>query len=177
MPTPAKDSSIKELNDKFSRAKSAVVANYQGITAPELTLLRKHMRQRSVDFLVVKNTLARKAAKNTSLEVLDSHFKGPVSLVVSYDDVVAPAKALTEFAKADVKKQPEVICGVVEGKRISPDEVKALSDLPSKEVLIARMLSTFQGPTTNFARVLNGLLQKLVGTLEAIKDKKEKSGG
>lgn len=161
----------------FSRAKSVVVANYQGITAPELTLLRKHMRQRAVDFLVVKNTLARKAAKNTSLEVLDSNFKGPVSLVLSYDDVIAPAKALSEFARADVKKQPEIVCGVVEGKRISPSEVKALSDLPPKEVLIARMLSAFQGPTTNFARVLNGTLQKLVGTLEAIKDKKEKAGG
>lgn len=177
MATPAKNQAIEDLSAVFSKAKAVVIANYQGITAPELTRLRSHMRSRSIEFMVVKNTLARKAAKSTAFEVLDPSLKGPVSLVVSYHDAIAPAKALREYAKTDAKKQPEVICGVVEGKRISPEEVKAIADLPSKEVLISHMLSVFQGPTTNFARVMNGLLVKLVGTLEAIKDKKEKAGG
>ena len=162
----------------FARAKSVVLANYQGITAQELTRLRSHMHGRSVEFRVVKNTLARRASKNTPFEILDAvKLKGPISLVVSYDDLVAPAKALADYAKTDAKKKPIVICGVIEGKKISPADVQALSDLPSKEALISMMLSTFQGPTTDFVGVFNSLLRKLVGTLAAVQEKKGSTGG
>ena len=172
MPNAEKIKKVEELNGIFLKAKSAVLANYQGIEAPELTQLRSHMRGRAIDFRVIKNTLARQAAKNTPFELLDEEFSGPVSLVVSFDDPVAPAKALAEYAKSGATKSPEVICGVVEGKKVSPEEVKALADLPSKEVLISQLLATMNGPTTNFVGALNGVLRKLVGTLEAIKEKK-----
>ena len=164
---------VEELHGMFSRAKSAVVANYQGIDAEGITALRVHMRSRSVDFRVVKNTLARRAVKDTSLEVLGEDFKGPISILVGFEDAVAPAKALADFAKSDVTKSPEVICGVVEGKKVSPGEVQALAELPSREELISQMLSVFQGPTTNFAGVFSSLLRKLVGTLDAVREKKE----
>ena len=173
MANPLKIEAVKELRDIFSKAKSAVVANYQGMDARGLTALRVHMRSRSVDFRVVKNTLARRALKDTALEVLDGDFKGPISVVVGFDDAVAPAKALADFAKSDAPKAPDVICGVVEGKKISSEEVQALADLPSREELISQMLSVFQGPTTNFAGVFSSLLRKLVGTLDAIREKKE----
>ncbi len=172
VPNAEKIKKVDELSDVFQRAKAAILADYQGIDAPELTRLRRHMRAQSVDFRVVKNTLARQAAKNTAFELLDDGFRGPVSLVVSFEDPVAPAKALADFAKLGGKKNPKVLCGVVEGKKISPDEVKALADLPSKEVLISRMLAVFNGPTTNFAGVFNSLLRKLVGTLDAVREKK-----
>lgn len=178
MPNPAKEQSIKDLTSLFSRAKSVVLTNYQGITAQELTQLRTHMHRRSLDFRVVKNTLARQAAKSTKFSVLDTdELKGPISLVVSYDDIIAPAKALADYAKTDAAKKPEIIFGVLEGKKITPAEVKALSDLPSREVLISKMLSSFQGPTTGFVGVFSSLLRKLVGTLEAVKNKKEQAGG
>ena len=164
---------VKELHDVFSKATSAVVANYQGIDAQGITALRVHMRSRSVDFRVVKNTLARRAVKDTSLEVLSEDFKGPISILVGFEDAVAPAKALADFAKSDATKSPEVICGVVEGKKVSPGEVQALAELPSREELISQMLSVFQGPTTNFAGVFSSLLRKLVGTLDAVREKKE----
>lgn len=164
---------VEELHDMFSRAKSAVVANYQGIDAKGITALRVHMRSRSVDFRVVKNTLARRAVKDTSLEVLGEDFKGPISILVGFEDAVAPAKALADFSKSDATKSPEVICGVVEGKKVSPGEVQALAELPSREELISQMLSVFQGPTTNFAGVFSSLLRKLVGTLDAVREKKE----
>ena len=164
---------VKELHGMFSRAKSAVVANYQGIDAKGITALRVHMRSRSVDFRVVKNTLARRAVKDTSLEVLSEDFKGPISILVGFEDAVAPAKALADFAKSGAAKSPEVICGVVEGKKVSPGEVQALAELPSREELISQMLSVFQGPTTNFAGVFSSLLRKLVGTLDAVREKKE----
>lgn len=175
MANPVKIEAVKELHDIFSRAKSAVVANYQGIDARGITALRVHMKNRSVGFRVVKNTLARRAFKDTVLEVLGEDLKGPISIVVGFDDAVAPAKALADFAKSDAPKAPEVICGVVEGKRVSPEEVQALADLPSREELISKMLSVFQGPTTNFAGVFSSLLRKLVGTFSAIKEKKESS--
>jgi large subunit ribosomal protein L10 len=173
VPNAEKIKVVEELNGMFQKAKSAVLADYQGIDALGLTRLRRHMRAQSVDFRVVKNTLARQAAKNTPFELLDEDFKGPVSMVVSFEDAVAPAKALAEFAKSGAPKSPKVLCGVVEGKKVSPDEVKALADLPPKEVLIAQLLATMNGPTTNFVGALNGLLRKFVGTLDAIREKKE----
>ena len=172
MPNAEKIKKVEELNGIFLKAKSAVLANYQGIEAPELTQLRSHMRSRAIDFRVIKNTLARQAAKNTPFELLDEEFSGPVSLVVSFDDAVAPARALAEFSKLGTTKNPKVICGVVEGKKVSPEQVKAMADLPSKEVLISQLLATMNGPTTNFVGALSGVLRKLVGTLEAIKEKK-----
>jgi large subunit ribosomal protein L10 len=172
LPNVEKLKKVEELNGIFLRAKSAVLANYQGIEAPELTRLRSHMRSRAIDFRVIKNTLARQAAKNTPFELLDEEFSGPVSLVVSFDDAVAPAKALADFSKSGATKNPKVICGVVEGKKISPEQVKALADLPSKEELIGQLLATMNGPTTNFVGVLGGVLRKLVGTLDAVREKK-----
>jgi large subunit ribosomal protein L10 len=172
VPNTEKIKKVEELNGVFMKAKSAILANYQGIEAPELTQLRSHMRSRAIDFRVIKNTLARQAAKNTPFELLDEEFSGPVSLVVSFDDAVAPAKALEEFSKSGATKNPRVICGVVEGKKISPEQVRALADLPSKEVLISQLLAVMNGPTTQFVGALGGVLRKLVGTLEAIKEKK-----
>lgn len=172
MATPEKEKAVEELNAIFSKAKSAVLANYQGINAPEMTGLRTYMRERSVVFKVIKNTLARQAAKNTPFEALDPNLKGPVSLVASYEDAIAPAKALADYAKTGSEKQPEVLCGVLEGEVIPPEKVKELAGLPSKEVLLSKMLATMQGPTTNFAGVFHSLLRKLVGTLDAVRDKK-----
>ena len=175
MVNPVKAEMVKELHDVFSKAKSAVVANYQGMDGKGITALRVHMRSRSVDFRVVKNTLVRRAVKDTVLEVLNEDFKGPISIIVGFDDAVAPAKALADFAKSDAPKTPEVICGVVEGKKVSSEEVQAIANLPSREQLISKMLSVFQGPTTNFAGVFSSLLRKLVGTLDAIREKKGSS--
>jgi large subunit ribosomal protein L10 len=105
--------------------------------------------------------------------LLDEEFKGPVSLVVSFDDSVAPAKALADFAKSGAPKSPKVICGVVEGKKVSAEQVKAIADLPTKEVLVSQMLAVFNGPATNFVGVFSSLLRKLVGTLDAVREKKE----
>ena len=172
MANPEKQEAVKELNEVFQKATSAVLANYQGIDATSITAMRASMRGQSVEFRVVKNTLAKLAAKNTPFEVLDESFTGPVSVLVSYDDPVAPAKALADQRKVDAKKTPKVICGLVEGKMITADGVKALADLPSRDALLGQMLSVFQGPTTQFVGVFSSLLRKLVGTLDAVCEKK-----
>lgn len=174
MPTPAKEQTVKELNEIFQKAQAAVLANYQGIDAANITAMRAHMRARAVDFRVIKNTLAKKAAKNTPFEVLDADFIGPVSLAISLEDPVSPAKAMADYAGSGVEKSPKILCGFVGGKKIDSAQVKALAELPSKEVLISQMLSTFQGPTRNFAGVFSSLLRKLVGTLDAVREHKAK---
>ncbi|MGP0566895.1 50S ribosomal protein L10 [Nitrospina sp. 32_T5] len=176
MPTPVKAKEIERLNGVFAKAKSAVLANYQGLSAEQMTQLRSHMRERSLEFKVIKNTLARIAAKNTPFEVLDTSWEGPMSIIVSFDDVVAPAKALSDFAKSGAEKNPQVVCGVVDGQAVTPEQVKALADLPSKEVLISQMLSVMQGPTRNFVGVFASLQRSLVGTLDAIREKKAQQG-
>jgi large subunit ribosomal protein L10 len=172
---PEKQEAVKELNEVFQKASAAVLANYQGIDATSITAMRASMKNQSVEFRVVKNTLAKLAAKNTPFEVLDANFTGPVSVLVSYDDPVAPAKALADQRKIDSKKTPQVICGLVEGKMISAEGVAALADLPSRDALLGQMLSVFQGPTTNFVGVFSSLLRKLVGTLDAVREKKASS--
>jgi len=172
VPNAEKIKSVEELNQVLVKAKSAVLANYQGIDAVELAALRAHMRKSSVEFRVVKNTLAREAAKNTEFEVMSESLKGPISLALSFEDPVAPAKAMADFVKTGPKKAPEVIGGVVEGKAILPQQVKDLANLPSREVLLSQMLSVMQGPTTNFVGVFSSLLRKLVGTLDAVREKK-----
>lgn len=172
MANPEKQEAVKELNEVFQKASAAVLANYQGIDATSITAMRASMKNQSVEFRVVKNTLAKLAAKNTPFEVLDASFTGPVSVLVSYDDPVAPAKALADQRKINSKKTPQVICGLVEGKMISAEGVAALADLPSRDALLGQMLSVFQGPTTNFVGVFSSLLRKLVGTLDAVREKK-----
>lgn len=172
MATDIKKQSIDSLNEKFSKAKSAVLARYQGITANDINQLRSHMRERSIEFLVVKNTLAKIAAKDTSFEMIDDDFKGPVSVLVGYDDPIGPAKALAEYSKTQPAKEPEVICGLIDGKKVSVEQVKAIASLPPKEVLVAQLLSTMQAPTSNFVGVFNSLLRQFVGVLDAIKEKK-----
>ena len=175
MANPEKQEAVKELNEVFQKASAAVLANYQGIDANSITAMRASMKNQSVEFRVVKNTLAKLAAKNTPFEVLDANFTGPVSVLVSYDDPVAPAKALADQRKINSKKTPQVICGLVEGKMISAEGVAALADLPSRDALLGQMLSVFQGPTTNFVGVFSSLLRKLVGTLDAVREKKASS--
>jgi large subunit ribosomal protein L10 len=172
--TESKKQSMGSLNEKFSKATSGVLARYQGITANEMNKLRSHLKERSIEILVVKNTIAKIAAKDTSFEVLDSEFKGPVSVVIGFDDVLGPAKALADYSKTSPVKEPEVICGLVEGKKIPAEGVRVLADLPPKEVLVAQLLSTMQAPTSNFVGVFNSLLRQFVGVLDAIKEKKSK---
>lgn len=177
MPTPVKKEAIDDLNRVFTSAKAAVLANYQGIKAQEMARLRRHLKERRLEYRVIKNTLAQKAAKDTPFEGLQSRFQGPVSLLVSFEDSIAPAKALEDFAKSGAEKSPEVLCGLVDGKPITAEQVQALASLPSKEQLISQLLSVMQGPARNFVGVLSGVTRQFVGVLSAIQNKKEKAGG
>ncbi len=166
-----KGSIVQELTDKFAKAKIAIVTDYRGLTVTELEELRIALRECDSDVRVAKNTLLRRAVEGTPYELMSEHFKGTSALTVSYDDPVAPAKVLVDFAKGHDKLQ--IRGAVLDGKALNVEDLTSLSKLPSKEILLSQLLSVMQAVPTSFVRVLNAVPQKLVYALQAVQDQKE----
>ncbi len=160
---------VTDLTEKIKSAQSIVLADYRGLTVEQDTELRNALRKAGVDYKVVKNTLTSLAAKESGLE-LDEFLTGPTAMAISSTDAVAPAKVLSEFAKKFEKLELKV--GVVEGKVIDLDGITALAELPSREVLIAKVLGGFNAPISGFVNVLNGNMRGLVVALNAIAEQK-----
>ena len=172
MPVNAeKQAIVAEIKEKLANSKGAVFTNYRGVTVAQDTKLRRKLREAGVEYRVVKNTMTRIAAKELGLEGLDAHLEGPTALAVSATDPVAPAKLIAEFIKEN--KVLEIKAGLVEGQLIDVAEVKALASLPSREVLIAKMLGSMQSPISGFVNVLQGTIRNLVYVLDAVRKEKE----
>jgi len=133
--------------------------------------LRKKLREVEVEYRVVKNSLLTRASEGNDVALIRESFVGPSAIALSYADPVAPAKVLTEFAKENNKL--EIKAGVMGGKLLDPDAIKALSALPSREALLGQLLSVMNGVPTNFVRVLNAIPQQMLNVLVAVKDQKE----
>lgn len=161
---------VEGISGKMKAAKAIVFADYRGLTVDQDTQLRNALRKAGVDYKVVKNTLTRFAANENGLGGLDTYLNGPTAMASSDSDPVAPAKILSEFAKKYDKLEIKV--GVVEGKIIDSNGVKALAELPPREVLIARVLGGFNAPISGFVNVLNGNMRGLVVALNAIAEQK-----
>ena len=160
---------IDELREKFSRAKTAVITGYSGINVEQITELRSKLRQSKVEYRVVKNTLARKAAEGTSLAPLIDHFVGPVGIALGYDDVVAPAKVLADFSKTQPKLVLKV--GVLDGKLLKQADIKALASLPSLDALRGKIVGLLQAPASRIARVLQAPGGQVARVIKAKADK------
>ncbi len=161
---------VAELTEKVKAAQSIIFADYRGLTVEQDTQLRNALRAAGVEYKVVKNTLTSFAVKQNGLEGLDPYLNGPTAMALSSTDAVAPAKVLSDFAKKYEKLELKV--GVVEGKLIDLDGIKALAELPSREVLIAKVLGGFNAPISGFVNVLNGNMRGLVVALNAIAEQK-----
>ena len=166
----SKKQKVEELVQKIKDAKSIVFADYRGLTVEQDTQLRVALRKAEVDYKVVKNSLTRFALEKNGFEDAAKDIKGPVSMAVSNSDVVAPAKVLNEFAEK--YKELELKFGILEGKVIDAKEVEKIAKLPSKEELVARVLSGLNSPIYGFVSVLNANLRGLVVALNAIAEKK-----
>ena len=167
-----KQAIVADLTEKIQGAAGGVLVDYKGITVAEDTALRAEMRTNGVDYAVEKNTLTRFAVKNAGLEELSSVLEGTTSLAVSATDPVAPARVVSEFSKKMNGEKFIVKAGFVDGKVISVDEVKALADLPSKEVLLSMLLSAMQGPVRGLAVSLDATISGLARALQAVADQK-----
>jgi large subunit ribosomal protein L10 len=161
-----------QLAEKFGKANAAFVAEYRGMKAEELNALRRDLRAVNSQFTIVKNRLAKKAVtlKATDSIDLSDKLRGPVGVAYIYGDVAAGAKALFNFSKTN--KNLVITGGVFEGKLYSAAELESISELPSKEVLMARLLGTLVAPHRRLMGALKGVSGNLVRTIGAIKDKK-----
>lgn len=171
--TSEKKALVGELTKKLSDAKGVVLANYRGLTVAQDTLFRSKLREAGVEYRVVKNTMTRIAAGEAGITGLDSYLEGPTAIAISYTDPVAPAKAIADFVKESKLQALEIKAGLVEGKVIDADGVKALASLPPREVLIAQVLAGMQSPIVGLVNVLQGSIRNLVYTIEAVRKQKE----
>ncbi|MDO8461926.1 MAG: 50S ribosomal protein L10 [Deltaproteobacteria bacterium] len=163
-----KEQEIVSLKEKFQKSSVAFLAEYRGLKVSEVTELRREVRKLSGEFKVVKNRLARKALSGGPFTALDPHFKGPIAVTWGNDPVIV-AKLLAKYQESFPAFKLKV--GLLDGRLLESKEVEALSKLPSKEELYAKMLGTLMAPITSLARVLNAVPQKLVGVLDAIAKK------
>jgi len=173
MARPEKVAMVEEIQERFSKMQAAVLTDYRGLNAGEMTALRKELREAGVEYKVFKNTLSILAAQGADMEGLVPYLNGPTAFAFGYDDPVAPARILNEFAKKN--KALEIKGGVVEGKIIGPEGVADLANLPSREVLLSMVLRGMQGPIAGMVNVLQGNIRNFVYALNAVKEKKEAS--
>ena len=162
---------VTALSEDFKKSKLVLVTDYKGLDVAAVTKLRSELTKSNIDFKVVKNTLLRRASENTDVALIAEMFTGPTAIAISFDDPVAPAKIISEFAKENAKL--EIKGAVMEGQLIDPAGIEALSSLPSREVLLGQVLSTINGVPTGFVRVLSAVPTGLLNVLQAIKDQKE----
>ena len=168
-----KQAIVAELTEKFKNAAGGVIVDYKGVTVAEDTELRAKMREAGVDYFVAKNTLLRLAVDNAELNELHDILKGTTSVALCDSDPVAAAKVVSEFSKKVAAQEKFIIKGgFVDGKVISVEEVKALADLPSKEVLVATVLGTLIAPVRGLATVLDANISGLARVINAIAEQK-----
>ena len=162
----------QDLRERFDKSKVIIVTDYKGLNVTNINALRRKLREADVEFKVVKNSLLIRAAEDTDVAQINEYFKGPSAVAISYDDPVAPAKVLSEFAREF--KALEIKVGVMGNKVLDLSAIKALSDLPSREaLLLGQVLSAMNGVSTGFVRALNDNIGRFLNVLTAIKDEKE----
>ncbi|MEA2098025.1 MAG: 50S ribosomal protein L10 [Patescibacteria group bacterium] len=167
-----KEKIVKNLSDKFSKAKSIIFLGFKGLTVKEDNELRNKLRGEDIDYKVARKTLIKRGLKDVNIEgAEDLELEGPISMAVSYDDEVAPARLANEYAKTN--KKLKLLGGYVSNKYLDVVEIKALSLLQGKDQLRAQLVGTINAPVSGFVNVLAGNIRGLVNVLKAIEDNKK----
>jgi large subunit ribosomal protein L10 len=166
---------VTALATRLRRSSTVYVTDFTGLDVAKITQLRRRLRQAGTEFVVVKNTLARRAFGDAQVPGLEPHLAGPTGLVLAGADPVAAAKVLADFVREFAK--PAIKAGLVDGKAVTPEQVKRLASLPSRTELLAQVGGTLQAPLAGFVGALNGLLMNVVGALEALRTKRAASAG
>ena len=162
---------VEDLREKFSKSAIIVLTDYKGLDVAAMNDLRRRLRTEEIEYRVVKNTILIRASADNDGELIKDFFKGPSAVALSYDDPIAPAKVLTQFAKDH--EQLEIKVGVMGGNVLDAAAVTALAKLPSREVLLGQFLSALNAVPTSFVRTIAEVPRSFVSVLAAIKDQKE----
>lgn len=170
MPTANKEAVVSEIKDRFNGAEAVLLIDYRGLTVKEMQELRVKTREAGADIKIYKNSLTEIAMRELALPSMDEYLDGPTAFVFVSEDPVAPAKVLATFAKAH--QALELKGGLLQSRVIDAQGFKALSMLPSREELIAKLLGTIQNPLTGTVRVLAGPARALATVLDAVAKQK-----
>jgi large subunit ribosomal protein L10 len=172
MPTEQKTETVNDLSQRMAAAKSIVLADFTGLDVASVTLLRRSLRSASVDYRVVKNRLAKRAASDAGLSSLEEFFSGPTAMAFGLDDPLEPARVLQKFV--DTGGKISIKSGFMDGQVLSPEQVRELASLPSREELIVKVIGAVQSPMYGLVGVFSALLRNLVGVVSAIEEAKKK---
>lgn len=169
-----KEDIVAWLEERLPKSTSVVFTNFDGLNVKATSDLRKTLREQGIDYTVAKKTLLKVALKKAKLEGIDAKsITGSIGMAIGYTDEVAPAKALSAFAKTN--QALKLVAGIYNGKLISAQEVKQLAALPSKEELLTKLVWLFNYPASGLVNVLANQLKSLLYALNAVKDKKAQS--
>jgi len=161
---------VDELHAAWTESTAGVVTHYRGLTVSQMGDLRRSLHNANVSLQVVKNTLARRAAEGTGFKAAEELFTGPVAIAYGTDPV-GMAKAISDFAKKN--EALKIMGGVLDGKAVNAAGINALANLPSREVLLSKMLGSMQSPISGFVRTLNEIPASFVRVLAAVRDQKQ----
>ncbi len=153
-----KKQKVEEIKVKFDGAKSAILVDFRGLNVDETTELRKNFREAGVEYKVYKNNLVKLAIADTEFEPLSQDLTGPNAIAFSYDDPVTPARIIKNFAEKH--DNLELKTGVVEGIYFDQEKIIEISSIPSRDVLLAKLLGSLQAPVSNFAYLLSNIIEE-----------------
>lgn len=176
MPQPEKIQVVSDLTEKFKTYDNVYLTDFTGLNVADTTELRRQLREADVEFTVVKNTLAKRAAADAGLENVDGMFAGPTALAFGRTDAASAAKILTDFSKKHKKNLPVMKGGVVSGKVFDAAEVEKIAELPSRDQLLGQLAGALSGPMSGFAGALSAVLRSFANVLTQVKEQKETSG-
>ena len=157
----SKKTIVANIKEKFEKAQTVVLVDYRGLTVAEDTELRTQLRKAGVEYCVLKNTMINLATKEMGYEGLAAHLEGPTAVAFGYEDMIAPAKILSEFSKK--AKKMTIKCGICDGDFLDEAGVQALANLPSKEVLIAKIMGSMMSSVSKFVYCVEALRKKQAG--------------
>ena len=165
-----KSEKIEAMKAKIEKAQVAILTEYKGYSVEEITNLRRALQKEGGDYMVTKNTLAKIALKDTAFEVLSEMMTGATAIAFGYEDQVAPAKIVAQFIKDS--KKGAMLGGALDGKLLNAKEAEALSKLPSKEELYAKILGSINSPASGIANSLSAVMSQLTRAMAAVRDQK-----
>jgi large subunit ribosomal protein L10 len=166
---------LEELHEKLTKATVTVLTDFKGLTVAEMMSLRDALAAEKIEYKVVKNTLMRMACRDTSASVLEPYLRENCAIAIGYDDPTVPARVLKKITKTTDKLK--IKGGALGGKFLTPEEIMALADLPTRQELLARLLGVLAAVPTGLVTVLSGVPRNFVGVLAALKQKKEEQQG
>ncbi len=175
MDRTAKESFVSDLRDRITKAPVVYLTDPTGLSVKAMTVLRRSIKDSGAEYLVVKNRLAKLAFAETEFPDITESLTGPTGMVLGYEDAVAPAKALSDFAK-DNDQKPTFKLGIMDNKVLQPEQMEAIAKLPSRDVLYSMLAGVLEAPMAALVGAFEAKVQEMAGLIDALKDEREKAG-